>query len=102
MKSRQDKLTQWSPAWRWLAVLCLVLVASSAAAQTLHFHADDLAGTSKHCPICPVLHAAVRVPQTVELNLTFRVTGYQHRPAEPGWTVAVDSAPLFSRPPPLA
>lgn len=102
MKLRHTNSNHLAPALRWFAVLCLMLVAASVAAQALHSHPDDFAGTSKHCPICPVLHATVRVAQTFHLDVTFSVAAYLHRAAAPGWTVVVDSAPLFSRPPPLA
>jgi hypothetical protein len=79
-----------------------MLVAASVGAQALHSHPDDFAGTSKHCPICPVLHTAVRAAQTFHLDVSFSVAAYLQRAAAPGWVIVVDSTPLFSRPPPLA
>ena len=99
MKSEPINLTH-SPAKRWLIVLCVLLVATVATAQTLHLHTDDLAPNGKHCPFCQVAHSAVQIVPIAQLQVALQETGYSFFPASLDRKSPSDSTPLFSRPPP--
>jgi hypothetical protein len=90
-----------SSTFRWLVVLCLALVSLSATAQVVHFHADDLSGIEKHCPICSVLHSATPLTHSVQLDFSFQTTAPLHFCAGPDHHSFSASFALFSRPPPL-
>jgi hypothetical protein len=97
--SRQFHL---SCATRWFLFLCLGLVFLLATTQVLHSHADDqLAGTSKHCSVCLVLHATPILTQAVQIVFSFQATGYLPSWADLCTKSSLTSFALFSRPPPL-
>jgi hypothetical protein len=100
VKPEKSNFAHSSPAKRWLVLICLLLVATMAAAQTLHQHANDLAPNGKHCPICLVAHSAVQVASMVQLHVAVQTTGYLFFPASIDRKSPLDSTPLFSRPPP--
>jgi hypothetical protein len=87
-------------AVRWLVVLCLALLSLTAAAQVLHFHADDLSGIEKRCPICSVLHSATPLTQAVELDFSFQTTALLQFSTSPNRRSFSGLFVLFSRPPP--
>jgi hypothetical protein len=87
-------------AVRWLVVLCLALLSLTAAAQVLHFHADDFSGIEKHCPICSVLHSATPLPHAVQLDFAFQTTALLQFSANPDQRSFSLLFALFSRPPP--
>jgi hypothetical protein len=100
VKSQRASFAPSSPAKRWLALLCLLLVATVAATQALHLHADDLTPNGKHCPICQVAHSAVQAVSTAQLHVALQSAGYLFFPASVDRKSPLDSTPLFSRPPP--
>lgn len=89
-------------ALRWLVFLCLALVAVTATAQALHFHVDQLAGTPKHCPICPVLHSVTPLAHSVQLDFSLHTTAFLAASAESHRYLLENTFSLFSRPPPVA
>jgi len=86
---------------RCLLFLCLALVSVSATAQVLHVHADDLAGTAKHCSICSTLHSSAPLTHALYLDFSFRTAGYLSIAADSDCQILFASFALFSRPPPL-
>ncbi|HEY6253387.1 MAG TPA: hypothetical protein VI685_25805 [Candidatus Angelobacter sp.] len=86
----------------WLVVLCLALVSVAATAQVLHFHVDQLAGTAKHCPICPALHSVVPLAHSVHLDFSLQTTAFLAASIVPHRQSVATSFALLSRPPPLA
>ncbi|HEV2987121.1 MAG TPA: hypothetical protein VG759_01670 [Candidatus Angelobacter sp.] len=91
-----------SPARRWLALACVLLLVTVMGAQALHSHADGLASDGKACPICQVAHSAVAVVSTMELPAALHTTGYLFSHASIDRKSPWDSTPLFSRPPPAS
>jgi hypothetical protein len=87
-------------AFRWLVFLCLLLVTASATAQVAHLHADQLSGTAKHCPICPVLHSLTPLVYSVQLHFSFQTAAYLCSPEDAVHQLDSSSFALFSRPPP--
>jgi len=85
-----------------VALLCLLLLITTAAAQALHSHADGLASDGKACPICQVAHSAAAVVSTVQLPVAVHATGYLFSPVSIDRKSPWDSTPLFSRPPPAS
>jgi hypothetical protein len=100
VKPEKSNFAHPSPAKRWLVLLCLLLIATMTAAQTLHRHADDPAPNGKHCPICQVAHSAVQIVPTAQLHVALQAANYLFFPASIDRKSSLDSAPLFSRPPP--
>jgi hypothetical protein len=100
MKHKQRKIARWIPPW--LVIACLVLVLGSAAAQALHFHLDGLEKDARHCPVCPLLHSAVRVAGVCHATITFQQTGVIGLPLETDHKTELHSSPYSSRPPPSA
>jgi hypothetical protein len=90
-----------SPALRWMAVLCLLLVSLTAMAQAMHFHADDAAEATKHCSVCLALHSVTPAVHAVHFDFALHASGYLLSSAEPAQKSFLESASLFSRPPPL-
>jgi len=88
-------------AVRWLVVLCLALLSLTAAAQVLHFHADDSSGIEKHCPICSVLHSATPLAHAVQLDFAFQTTALLQFSTNPDHRSFSRQFALFSRPPPV-
>lgn len=88
-------------AARCLIFLCLALVSVAATAQVLHFHADQLSGAPKHCPICPVLHSMTPLAHSVQLDFSLHGTAFLPATIESHRQSPADSFALFSRPPPL-
>jgi hypothetical protein len=100
VRSKQSRMPDFSPALRWAAVLCLLLIGIAATAQALHSHPNELAGDAKHCATCQIAHAPAKVGPVFELV---------SRPAATVFLVSLSkcqpkalfaSFSLFSRPPP--
>jgi hypothetical protein len=89
-----------SCAVRCLVVLCLALLSLTAAAQVLHFHADDFSGIEKRCPICSVLHSATPLAHAVQLDFSYRTTALLQPSSTDDHCSFSGSFALFSRPPP--
>jgi hypothetical protein len=100
MKHKQGNIARWIPPW--LVIACLVLVLGSAAAQALHFHLDGLEKDARHCPVCPLLHSAVRVAASSHTSVTFQQTGVLSLLLEIDGKAEQHSSPYSSRPPPTA
>jgi len=100
--SMQVKLTQARirTSGRLLVFLCLALLSFTATAQVLHSHPDQLAGTAKHCPICPVLHSVAPLTHSVQLDFSFHTTAYLTGCSNPQHHAVEALFALFSRPPP--
>jgi hypothetical protein len=99
MKLKQGNIARWIPPW--LVIACLVLVLGSMAAQALHFHLDGLEKDARHCPVCPLLHSAVRVATACHTSVTFQQTGVLRLLLETDGKTEQYSSPYYSRPPPL-
>jgi hypothetical protein len=91
-----------SSAFRWIAILCLLLVSLFSTAQAFHFHADPLDGAAKECSVCQALHGTAVAVQSVQINYSFHTLAYlpancviEHRSLSTPFA-------LFSRPPPSA
>jgi hypothetical protein len=95
------KLKQWSLAFRWMALLCLLLVAAAAVAQGFHYHADETDGDSEHCSICMVLHSPARNVQPVQIEPAFSIAEILQLPHAPEHFVTANINALFCRPPPM-
>jgi hypothetical protein len=81
-------------------LLCLTLFLLSATAQVLHIHSDQMPGSAKHCPMCPVLHSVAPLIHSLQLDVSFQTTAYLP-PCFDSHRHAVESSfALFSRPPP--
>jgi hypothetical protein len=102
VKPEKAKLKRWSPAFRWIALLCLLLVAASAVAQGFHYHADETDGTSKQCSICMVLHSPASNVEPIQIEPAFSVVEALQLPHAPDHFVIADINALFCRPPPVA
>lgn len=97
----QIKQPRSTSVTRWLVLLCLVLVAVVGTAQALHFHADDLAATDKHCPLCQTLHSTTPLVHTLQLNFSFQAVAYFLCRTSSHKQSVYSPFALFSRPPPL-
>jgi hypothetical protein len=102
VKPEKNNFAHSSPAKRWLVLLCLLLIATMTAAQTLHLHPDELTPNGKHCPLCQVAHSAVQTVSMVQLHVAMQATGTLFFPASIDRKSPSDSTPLFSRPPPVS
>ncbi|HEV2963358.1 MAG TPA: hypothetical protein VG649_16135 [Candidatus Angelobacter sp.] len=79
----------------------MLLLITTAAAQALHFHANELTTDGKACPICQVAHSTVAVVSAIQLPVALHATGYLFSHASIDRKSPWDSTPLFSRPPPV-
>jgi hypothetical protein len=102
MKLNQNKSGPSSPVARWLTLVCLLLVLSSAAAQAMHFHPDGPATDSKHCRVCQVLHSGVAVHTSCGFEIGIHATDIPHLFTDVQHKPSLQTHSLFSRPPPSA
>jgi hypothetical protein len=102
MKLDQNKSWNSSPVARWLTLICLLLVLSSAAAQAAHLHLEGLATDAKHCRVCLVLHSSVAVFASCSFEIAAHATDIVHPFDDAERKSLLRMHPLFSRPPPLA
>ena len=102
MNLNQYKSGHSSPVARWLTLVCLLLVLSSAAAQAVHFHLDGPATDTKHCRVCQVLHSSVAVHASCGFEIGVHATDIPHPFSDEDRKPSLQTHSLFSRPPPLA
>jgi hypothetical protein len=96
---RTFNLKRSSALIRWLIVICVILVFSSALLQAsdLHISGSEL----KHCPICQLATATAQAALVVLLYFVVRATVFVGFTDGKAKTFLGDFS-LFSRPPPLA
>jgi hypothetical protein len=94
------KQTNKSYAVRCLVVLCVALLSLTAAAQVLHFHADDFSGIEKRCPLCSVLHSVTPLVHAVQLDFSYQTTALLQVSTTSDHGSFFGLFALFSRPPP--
>ena len=102
MNLNQYKSGPSSPVARWLTLVCLLLVLSSAAAQAAHFHLDGPDADAKHCRVCQVLHSLVAVHTSCGFEIGVHATDIPHPFSDEERKPSLRTHSLFSRPPPLA
>lgn len=100
MHVRSIKQTTKARAVRWLVIVCLALLSVTAAAQVLHFHADELTGIEKHCPICSVLHSVAPLAHAVQLDFSFQTAFLPRVSVGLNHDSFAGTFALFCRPPP--
>jgi hypothetical protein len=88
-------------ARRWAVLVCLVLVAITAATQTLHAHPDEFSAGGKHCSVCQVAHAPAHKVSTVPVSFGLARTLFLVFFNTPDTRSVAASFSLFCRPPPL-
>jgi hypothetical protein len=101
VKSRRANFAHTGPARGWVIVACLLLLSVSAATQA-HIHADDLAATASHCPICHVAHSSAQVALVVELDRVLTTTDFVCTAPDADNKSNFELSWHFSRPPPQA
>lgn len=102
MNLNQNKSGLFAPVARWLTLVCLLLVLSSAAAQAAHFHLDGPATDAKHCRVCQALHSGVAVHTSCGFEIGIHATDIPHPFSDEERKPSLRTHSLFSRPPPLA
>ena len=100
VRSKQARMRDVSPTFRWAVLLCLLLVGIAVAAQALHSHTNELASDARHCSMCQIAHAPANVGLVVHLVFRPSASVFLVSLSESQPKTFFASFALFSRPPP--
>jgi hypothetical protein len=100
MRARRVDSARLSPAIRWTAVICLLLVGTALVVSALHLHPNDLGNDAKHCTACQVAHAPMHAVSPVHILFGLTATAFFAVSAQPSPKTFLTAFSLFSRPPP--
>ena len=102
MRFEQTNLERLTPVKRRIALICVLLIAVMIGAQALHAHPNEFSSAAKHCTVCQIAHTSLQVATLAHVDFGLKTTAYLPVSEDPDAPRALDSLPLFCRPPPAA
>jgi hypothetical protein len=100
MRARRVDSARLSPATRWMALICLLLVGTALVVSALHLHPNDLGSDAKHCSVCQVAHAPMQAVSPAHIVFGLTASAFLAVSAQPRSRTFLTTFSLFSRPPP--